>query len=46
MTSIGKFTFGNLDDAKTFSQTFGGKEIVDYQTAFSMSQEEILSRRK
>lgn len=46
MTSISKFTFGNIDDAQTFSKTFEGKEIVDYQTAFSMSKEEILSRRK
>jgi len=46
MTSISKFAFGSIDDAQSFSKTFGGKEIADYQTAFRMSKEEIQSRRK
>jgi nitrous oxide reductase accessory protein NosL len=46
MTSVSKFTFGSLDDAESFRQTFDGKEIVDYQTAFDLSKVEIMKRRQ
>jgi nitrous oxide reductase accessory protein NosL len=46
MTSVSKFTFGSRSDAESFRDTYRGKEIVDYKTAFEMSMEEIRNRRK
>ena len=46
MTNVSKFSFENLDDAEEFSKNYNGKEIVNYQTAFDMSAEEIKNRKK
>ncbi len=46
MTKVSKFAFFDTDKAKSFKETFGGKQICSYQDAYKMSIEEIKSRRK
>ncbi len=46
MTSISKFAFSDIEKAKSFKETFEGKQIVGYKDAYKMSIEEIKSRKK
>ena len=46
MTKISKFAFIEMEKAENFNSTFSGKEVVNYDQAFNMSLEEIVSRKK
>lgn len=44
MTKVSKFAFKDVEKAKSFQETFDGKNIVLYDEAYQRSKEEIKSR--